>query len=215
MLNVFQTATEPIGMRRRAFLASALTAASTTVAGCGSADSRTEHTDPAVKHDDHDAAKYLTFGGDDTELATVGVDPNPRPLPKALFVSISHTEDTRLQSLTQRFTAPDGDGPPPQLAVRDSSESNDVPHPPVSLSQDGAAAVVDVDEFGDLADETVFVPLTVTRWPESARRLVVENTAELVETGGADHTHVLEGRLEFEFATDTQTKTTATADSSE
>ncbi|WP_178916043.1 hypothetical protein [Natronomonas gomsonensis] len=204
-------------MRRRPFLASALTVTSTIIAGCGSVGSRTEHTDPTVEHDDHDDAKYLKFHGDGSELTTVGVDPNFAPLPKNLFVSISHREDTELRSLTQRVVAPDGDGTPPQLSVQDSSESNDVPHPPVSLSQDGTAAVVAVEEFGDLADETVFIPLAVTRWPESARRLVVESTVELVETGTFENTHVLDGELEFEFTaeTDTGTRTADTADSSE
>lgn len=183
-------------MRRRAILASALTAASPVIAGCNSGDSRIEHTDPTVESDDQDDAKYLEFRGDGTALATVGVDPNLDPTPSALFVSISHPEDTRLESLTQRFAAPDGDGTPPELSLRASDEGDDIPHPPVSLSRDGEAAVVDVDGFGDLADETVFIPLTVTRWPESAHRLVVEST---VEMGADDHTHVLDGRLEFEF----------------
>jgi hypothetical protein len=186
-------------MRRRAFLASALTA-STIIAGCGSADSRSEHTSPTVENDDRDNAKYLEFRGDDAELATVGVDPGTNPVPRTLFVSISHPEDTRLQSLTQRFAAPDGDGTPPRLSLRTSSEGTDIPHPSVALFQDGRAAVVEVERFGELADESVFLPLTVTRWPESARRLVVESTVELVETGAADHTHVLNGRLEFDLS---------------
>lgn len=193
-------------MRRRAFLASALTAPSITIAGCSSVGPRTEHTDPTVEADDHDDAKYLGFHGDGAELATVGVDPDLAPLPKTLFVSISHREGTDLQSLTQRFVAPDGEGPPPQLSVQASSEGDDIPHPPVSLSEDGMAAVVDVDQFGDLADETVFVPLTVTRWPESARRLVAESTVELVERGTVDHTHVLDGRLQFEFDAGTESE---------
>ncbi|MFT4884822.1 MAG: hypothetical protein ACI8U4_002340 [Natronomonas sp.] len=183
-------------MRRRAFLASTLTATSTVIAGCNSDDSRTEHTDPTVESDDGDDAKYLEFHGDETVLATVGVDPNLNPTPSALFVWISHPEDTRLESLTQRFAASGGDGGPPELSVRASDESDDIPHPPVSLSRDGGAAVVEVDEFGDLADETVFIPLAVTRWPEAAHGLVVEST---VEMRADDHTHVLDGRLEFEF----------------
>ena len=203
-------------MRRRAFLASALTATSTIIAGCGSADSRIEHTNPTVENDDQDNAKYLAFHGDGAELATVGVDPNMDPVSRTLFVSISHPEDTQLQSLTQRFAAPDSDGTPPQLSLHASSEGDDIPHPSVSLFQDGMAAVVEVDQFGELADESVFIPLTVTRWPESARRLVVESTVELVEMGAADHTHVLDGQLEFEFSDQNEAdgRTADTPDSS-
>lgn len=186
-------------MRRRAFVASALTAPSTLIAGCGSADSRIEHTDPTVANDDDDNAKYLEFHEDGAALAVVGVDPEMNPMPRTLFVSISHSVDTRLQSLTQRFVAPDSDGTPPQLSVKPSSSGDNIPHPSLSRFQDGKAAVVEVDGFGEFADESVFIPLTVTRWPESACSLVVESTVELVEMAAADHTHVLDGRLGFEF----------------
>lgn len=53
-------------MRRRAFLVSALTAASTIAAGCSAIDSETEHTDPKIKTDDNprDDGKYLEFRED-------------------------------------------------------------------------------------------------------------------------------------------------------
>jgi len=63
---------------------------------------------------------------------------------------------------------------------------------------------VKVDRFGKFADETVFVPLTVSRWPESARRLVVESVVELAEPGLPAQTHVLDGRLEFEGTAETE-----------
>jgi len=63
---------------------------------------------------------------------------------------------------------------------------------------------VKVDRFGKFADETVFVPLTVSRWPESARRLVVESVGELAEPGLPDQTHVLDGRLDFEGTAETE-----------
>lgn len=188
-------------MRRRAFLASALTAASTTAAGCSAVGSRTEHTDPTVKTDDNprDDGKYLEFGEDGTGLATVGVDPRFAPLPNHFHTSISHTEDTELQSLTQRFVALGGDGTPPRLSLHGPFMGDHKPHPSVSLFREGTAAVVEVHRFGEIADETVFIDLPVTRWPESARRLVVESTVELVEPGLIDRTHVLDGQLEFEF----------------
>jgi len=198
-------------MRRRAFLASALTAASTLTAGCSSLSPRTEHTDPAVESDDNprDRGKYLQFDrdgddGDDGDLATVGVDPTSGPLPRPLAVSISHTENTELRSLTQRFTAPDGDGTPPKLSLRGPFEAGHSPHPSVSLFRDETAAVVEVHRFGELADETAFINLAVTEWPDSARRLVVDSTAELVETGAFEHTHVLDGELAFEFFAETE-----------
>lgn len=193
-------------MRRRALLASALTAASTVTAGCSSVQPRTEYTDPTVNTSDEpqDDEKYLEFHHDGTEIATLGADPNFDPLPNDFFTWISHTEDTELQSLTQRFVASNSDGTPPQLSPQTSSEGDNIPHPSVSLSQDGMAAVMKVDQFGKFADETVFIPLTVTRWPESARRLVVENTVELVERGLPDRTYVLDGQLEFEFTAETE-----------
>jgi len=156
-------------MRRRRFLATALTATSTVFAGCGLPNSRTEHTNPTVTHEDHDNAKYLEFP------------------PDTLFVSISHRVDTRLQSLTQRFMTPDSDGTQLRLSVQ-VPEDGDSPNPPISLSRDEGAAVLGVDEFGALADESVFMTLTINYWPESARRLVVENTVELIETETPDHT---------------------------
>ncbi|ELZ89373.1 hypothetical protein [Haloferax sulfurifontis] len=205
-------------MRRRAFLASALTAASTLTAGCSSLSPRTEHTDPAVERDDNprDRGMYLQFDGDgdDGDLATVGVDPTSGPLPRPLAVSISHSRDTELRSLTQRFAAPDGDGSPPKLSLRGPFEAGHSPHPSVSLFQDGAAAVVEVHRFGELADETAFMGLTVTEWPDSARRLVVDSTVELVETGTFEHTHVLDGDLAFEFFAEADDGTADTPDSS-
>lgn len=221
-------------MRRRAFLASALAATSTTTAGCNSlglgteqtdtmspvaiddnpAGSRTKHTNPVVKTDTNprDTAKYLEFRNDGANLATVGVETDPVLPPKHLRLSISHPQDTELQSLTQRFVAPDGDGPPPQLSLQGPFQADHGPHPSVSLFQEGKAAVVAVHRFGGLADETAFMFLTVTRWPESARRLVVESTAELVEIGAPDHSHVLEGDLEFEFSAETSDETTDSTD---
>ncbi|WP_336134719.1 hypothetical protein [Natronomonas amylolytica] len=192
-------------MRRRAFLASALTVAATT-AGCSAFESRTEHTTPTVKTDDdpRDNAKYLEFRGDGTTLATVGVDPTFSPLPDHFFTSISHPEDTELQSLTQRFVALGGDGTPPRLALQGPFMGDHEPHPSVSLFREGTAAVVEVHRFGEIADETAFIELPVTRWPESARRLVVENTVELVEPGLTDQRHVLDGQLEFELSTGTE-----------
>ena len=192
-------------MRRRAFLASALAAASTAAAGCSVVKSRTEHTDPAVKTDDapRDDGKYLEFREDGTDLATVGVDPRFAPLPDQFSTSISHPEDTELQSLTQRFVPQGGDGTPPRLSLQGPFMGDRRPHPSVSLFRAGTAAVIEVHRFGELADETVFIGLAVTRWPESARRFVVENTVELVEPGLIDRTHVLDGRLEFERPAET------------
>lgn len=193
-------------MRRRRFLASALTAASITAAGCSAVGSRTEHTDPTVKADDNprDNAKYLEFREDGTALATVGVDPRFAPLPDHFHTSISHPEETELRSLTQRFVALGGDGTPPRLSLQGPFMGDHEPHPSVSLFREGRAAVVDVHRFGEIANETVFVDLPVARWPESARRLVVESSVELVEPGLIDRTHVLDGELEFEFATGTE-----------
>lgn len=189
-------------MRRRTFLATGLTVASTGIAGCSLSDSRTEHTNPTVTHDDHDNAKYLDFRSDDTEFAIVGVEPNLAATPSSLFVSISHRVDTRLQSLTQRFVTPDSTEAQLRLSVH-PPEDGESPNPPISLSQEEGAAVLEADEFGALADESVFMTLTVTHWPESARRLVVENTLELTETEAPDHTHVLDGNLEFTVDADT------------
>ena len=194
-------------MRRRALLASALTAASITAAGCSAVDSRTEHTDPTVKTDDNprDNAKYLEFREDGAHLATVGVDPRFDPLPTHLHTSISHSEDTELQSLTQRFVALGGDGTPPRLSLQGPFMGDHKPHPSVSLFREGTAAVVEIHRFGEIADETVFIDFPVTRWPESARRLVIESTVELAEAGLIDQTHVLEGRLQFGFTGETDT----------
>ncbi|RZV06032.1 hypothetical protein BDK88_3984 [Natrinema hispanicum] len=193
-------------MRRRAFLASALTATSTAAAGCSAVESRTEHTDPTVKTDDNprDDAKYLEFREGGTDLATVGIDPRFAPLPYHFRTSISHLEDTELQSLTQRFVALGGDGTPPQLSLQGPFIGDHKPHPSVSLFREGTAAVVEVHRFGELADETVFIDFPVTKWPESAPRLVVESTVELTETGLTDHTHVLDGQFEFEFTAETE-----------
>jgi hypothetical protein len=188
-------------MRRRAFLATALTATSTIIAGCGSTDSRTEHTNPTVTHDDHDNAKYLEFYADNTELTIVGVDPNINATPGSLFVSVSHPENTRLRRLTQRFVTPDSDGAQLRLSVQPPGDS-DSPNPPISLSQDERVAVVEVEDFGALADESVFITLTISHWPESARGLVVENTVELTRTETPDYTHVLNGQLEFSVVAD-------------
>jgi len=192
-------------MRRRTFLASALTATSTVTAGCGAVRFRTEHTAPTVEPDDGpcDDGKYLEFRGDGAVLATVGVDPAGAPVPNHFFTSISHPEDTELRSLTQRFVVPDGDGTPPRLSLEGPFMGDYRPHPSVSLFREGKAAVIEVHRFGELADETVFIDLPVSRWPESAHRLVVEHTVELVETGLIDRTHVLDGRLEFEFTPET------------
>jgi hypothetical protein len=196
-------------MRRRAFLASALIAASTAAAGCGFVESPTERDEPAVvtnddptlvtNDDPQDTEKYLEFRNDGAELATLGVDPEGTPSPSDFRTSISHTEDTELQTLTQRFVAQDGDGTPPKLSLQGPFMGDHEPHPSVSLYQEGKAAVVEVHRFGELADESVFIGLPVTSWPESARQLVVENAVELVQTGTPDQPHVLEGQLEFEF----------------
>lgn len=188
-------------MRRRAFLASALAVASTTAAGCSAVESRTEHTDPAVNTDDNpqDDGKYLEFNADGTNLATVGIDPRLAPLPNHFQTSISHADDTELQSLTQRFVALGGDGTPPRISLQGPFMGDHEPHPSVSLFREGTAAVFEVHRFGDIADETVFIDLPVTRWPASARRLVVENSVELVKPGLTEQTHVLTGQLEFAF----------------
>ena len=193
-------------MRRRAFLACALTAASTTASGCSAVESRTKHTDPTVKPDDNprDDGKYLEFRDDSSDLATVGVDPRFAPLPDHFHTSISHSGDTELQSLTQRFVAVGGDGTPPELSLQGPFMGDREPHPSVSLFREGTAAVVEVHRFGEIADETVFIDLPVTRWPESARRLVVETTVELVKPGLRDRTHVLDGQLEFELPAETE-----------
>lgn len=193
-------------MRRRAFLASALTAASITATGCSAVESQTEHTDPAVTTDDNprDNAKYLEFREDGTDLATVGVDPRFAPLPAHFHTSISHSEDTELQSLTQRFIALGGDGTPPKLSLQGPFMGDHKPHPSVSLFREGTAAVVEVHRFGEIADETVFIDLPVTQWPESARRLVVESSVELSRTGLTDKTHTLSGQFEFEFTAETE-----------
>lgn len=193
-------------MRRRAFLASALTAASTTAAGCSAVDSRTEHTDPTIKTDNNprDDGKYLEFREDGTDLATVGVDPRFAPLPNHFHTSISHPEDTELQSLTQRFVALGGDGTPPQLSLQGPFMGDSKPHPSVSLFRDGRAAVVEVHRFGELANETIFIDFPVIQWPESARRLVVESTVELAQPGFPDRAYVLDGQLEFEVSAETE-----------
>jgi hypothetical protein len=228
-------------MHRRAFIVSALTAASTITAGCGSpteddspsesdfspegdlpSDSntsleddsssegdsfrwRTEHTNPTVQTDDNsqDTAKYLEFNGDSVDLPTVGINPGGDPLPNNFFTTISHSENTELQSLTQRFAVADGDRPSLRLSGQVSFTGKPNPRPSVSLSDDGQAAIVEVHGFGELADETVFMSLPVSQWPASARKLVIRNTVELVKTGSVDQIHILKGQLEFEFTAET------------
>ena len=187
-------------MRRRAFLASALTATTAALAGCSALQRRTEHSDPTVIPDDNprDDGKYLEFTGDGPELATLGVDPAFDPQPTTLHTSISHRQDTELRSLIQRIVAPEGDGSPPALSLQGPFMGDHEPHPSVSLYRDGGAAVVEVHRFGEIAHETAFMTLLVTDWPSESRHLVVENTVDLVEPGLQDRTHVLEGRLEFE-----------------
>lgn len=187
-------------MRRRAFLAAALTGTTAALAGCSALQPRIEHTDPSVVPDDNprDDGKFLEFSGNGTELATLGVDPWFDPQPTTLHTSLWHREGTELQSLTQRIVAPEGTGSPPKLALEGPFMGDHEPHPAVSLSRDGAAAVVEVHRFGEIADETAFMTLLVTDWPSETNRLVVENTVELVEPGLRDRTHVLKGRLEFE-----------------
>jgi hypothetical protein len=191
-------------MRRRALLATALTATSPVIAGCGSSDSRTEHTNPMITQQDNDNAKFLEFRGDSMEFATVYVDPNVEHTPNTLFVAISHPKDTRLQSLTQRFVTPDSDGTGTQLylSVQPPEEGEDSPNPPTSLSRDDSVVILEIDEFGPLADESVFIPLTIDYWPESASKLVIKNTVELIETEAPDHTHVLNGQLDFSITAD-------------
>ncbi|WP_257628989.1 hypothetical protein [Haloplanus salinarum] len=121
--------------------------------------------------------------------------------PRSLFISISHRVDTRLQSLTQRFVTPDSNGTPIRLSVQ-PPEDNESPNLPISLSQNERGAVLEVDEFGTLADESVFITLTISHWPKSARGLVIENTVELIETEAPDHTAVLNGQLEFNADSD-------------
>lgn len=193
-------------MRRRALLASALTAVSTVTAGCSAVEPRTEHTNPVEKNSDNprDDETHLKFQHNSTVLATVGVDPRFAPLPEHLHTWISHTEDTELQSLTQRFVALDGDGTPPQLSLQGPFMGDYKPHPSVSLFRDGRAAVVEIHRFGELANETVFIDFPVIQWPGSARQLVVESTVELVQSGLPDRTHVLDGQLEFEFDAETK-----------
>lgn len=193
-------------MRRRALLVSVLTAASTVTAGCSAVEPRTEHTNPAEKTSDNprDDEKYLEFPGDGGDLAVVGVDPRFAPLPEHFHTWVSHSEDTELQSLTQRFVALGGDGAPPQLSLEGPFMGDSKPHPSVSLFRDGRAAVVEVHRFGELSDETAFIHFPVIQWPESSRRLVVESAVELVQSGLPDRTHVLDGRLEFEYTAETK-----------
>lgn len=193
-------------MRRRAFLVSALTVTSTTAGGCSAVGLRAEHTDPTVTAEDNlrDDGKYLQFREDGTDLATVGVDPTFGPLPKHFSTSISHPDHTELQTLTQRFVALGGDGTPPRLALQGPFMGDHEPHPTVSLFQEGSAAVVDVHRFGELADETVFLGLPVTHWPESASRLVVESTVELAGAGLTGRTDVLKGQIEFDLPVETE-----------
>ncbi|WP_336003077.1 hypothetical protein [Halorientalis halophila] len=193
-------------MRRRAFLASALTAGTALTPGCGVIHPRTEHSNPTEKTDENprDDIQYLAFRADGSDLADVGVTPPSLDVPSEFATSIWHRDGTELRSLTQRFATPgtEGSRPWPTLALEGPFMGDREPHPSVSLSrtQDGTAAVLEVHEFGELADETVTINLIVTRWPESARTLVVESTAELAETGPREETHVLEGRLEFALA---------------
>lgn len=67
----------------------------------------------------------------------------------------------------------------------------------VSLHRNGKAAVLTVHRVGELADESVFIGLLVTRRPESARRLVAASPVKPVETGANDHTHVFDEQLKF------------------
>lgn len=170
-------------------------------------NAKTEHTDPTKKTDDNpqDNAKYLEFHGDKLDSPTIGVDPGGSPLPNNFLTTISHSENTELQSLTQQFESPGDNGTPPQLSRQISFTSDPTPHPPVSLSQDGTAAVVEVNQFGELADETVFLSLPVTQWPDSSRKLVVTNTVELVTREFPRRTHVLKGQLKFEFTAESKT----------
>jgi len=193
-------------MRRRALLVSALTAASSVTAGCSAVKTRTECTNPVKKTTDNprDDGKYLEFPGNGGNLAVVGVDPRSAPLPEHFHTWVSHTENTELQSLTQRFVALGGDGTPPQLSLEGPFMGDSKPHPSVSLFRDGRAAVVEVHRFGELADETAFIHFPVIRWPESSGRLVVQNTVELAQSELPDQTHVLDGQLEFEFTAETE-----------
>ena len=91
---------------------------------------------------------------------------------------------------------PEGSGSPPKLSLHGPLGDHE-PHPSVPLYSVGTAAVLEVHRFGELADETAFMTLSVVDWPSESRHLIVGNTVTLVELGLPALTHVLEGRLEF------------------
>lgn len=219
-------------MHHRAYLLSALTAASTITAGCGSpagdnapsgdnissgdgsslesspTGSRIEHTEPTtVGNNDgrRDIEKYLQFHGDRINLPTVGVDPGGSFPPSSLLTTVSHSENTELRSLTQRYAPSNADGTPLRLSDQVSFTGEPDARPAVSVSNNGQTAIVEIQQFGELANETVFLSLPVTRWPEAAHRLVVSTTVELAEASALNQRHVFKGRLEFEFTGKTET----------
>ncbi|WP_206424992.1 hypothetical protein [Halosimplex salinum] len=189
-------------MRRRAFLAAA-TAGLIGTAGCEEAVVRRAVSDPErgiERRREGAVRRYLDFRTDDETLVWIEMALLRGTAPFDFDVDLSHRDGTELTNLRLRFRTPtDESAEPVGVALEAPLAGDSPPTPSVSLyhSGEGAGTVVEVDEFGALADETVGLECLVTPRSETATTLAVDVTAEVDgPLGGA---YSLDGRLEFEF----------------
>jgi hypothetical protein len=182
-------------MRRRDLLGTVAVAGAASTAGCGLAPGDTAITDPELTEEGPGRA-HLSFVDDGTEVGTFGVDVRANGGVYDVSTEHVHADGTKTTSLELAVGVRGPDGPLDGDVAVVAPLSGDQGEPPdVSLTIDRRrqAAVVAVENLGDLRDETISTLDLLVDVPEAATALTFEVAIDLAGSGVLDDDYTLKG----------------------
>jgi hypothetical protein len=182
-------------MRRRDLLGTVAVAGAASTAGCGFVPGDTAITDPELTEQGPGSA-FLSFVDDGTEVGTFGVDVRADDGVYDVSTEHVHADGTKTTSLAVAVGVRGPDGPlDADVAVVAPLAGDQGDPPDVSLTVDRTrqAAVVAVENLGDLRDETISTLDLVVDAPESATALTFDVAIDLAGAGVLDDDYTLQG----------------------
>lgn len=186
-------------MRRRTLIGSLACTGVVAVTGLGALRGHARLADPTVlAHSPRRRA--LEWRSNDEPVGSLGVSGGVSDGAVALQTELWHRRTTRVRAIDLRVWAP-GPGAA-SVAVEAPVQGDASPPPDVSLSttRDAPGTLVAVDDFDDLADETVrALALRVTPRSGDVEALAFDATVRLDGAGWFDAGFTLTGRLDLEF----------------
>lgn len=190
-------------MQRRRFLTAIVGVGAISTAGCGAISGSRSLTEPTKTSDAGNdwIERSASFEADGEEMASVGARATPIDDAIDLEIQLWHQTDTSVTDITHRVAMRDDEGQHAAEVFLGAPFAGDGDSPNVSLSpaKRRPGILIDVDDLGDLAHETINMKLRIDPRSNATGALILDSEVELDDGGLLGGAYTLDSELEFGY----------------